>query len=221
MDAVVFDFDGVIVDSENLHDEALRDVCAPLGFSWEGEPFVGWPDADVLIELHRRRGIELSEKRLAELLEIKTRAVLRQVAAGLYHPYAGSVELIRAAAARGPVGVCSAGLRGQIIPVLERLDVLRDVAAVVSYEDTRASKPDPAPYLLAADKLGVDPARSVAIEDSPRGVASARAAGYRVVAVGHTSTRERLTQAHRFAPRISDLTLATLSGLFDARDDSD
>lgn len=215
MEALVFDFDGVIVDSEHLHDQALREVCRPLGFEWSGEPWVGWPDAEVLIELHRRRGEALAHTRLAELLAKKTEAVVRQVEAGLYRPYAGSLELMRSGAAHTRIAVCSAGLRGQIVPVLESFGVMPLVTALVAYEDSARSKPDPAPYLLAAERLGARPARSVAIEDSPRGVASARGAGFRVVAVGHTSARDDLRDAHMHVHAINELSIDVLSTIIE------
>lgn len=213
MQAVVFDFDGVIVDSEILHNEALRAVCTPLGITWEGHPWVGWPDADVLQELHRRRNESLPESRLAELLREKTAVVLEQVHAGLYTPYPGILELMRSAAAAARIAVCSAGMRDQILPVLEHLGVLPLLSALVAFEDTTKSKPDPEPYTLAAKRLSVDPARSIAIEDSPRGVASARAAGFNVVAVGHTSPREALSHAHSYSPTAQTLSIDSLRAL--------
>ncbi len=216
MQAVVFDFDGVIVDSEILHDEALRAVCNPLGIDWEGHPWIGWPDAEVLREVFNRRGEPLPDARLAELLHAKTEVVLKQVHAGLYSPYPGSIELVRAAAAVAKVAVCSAGMRDQIIPVLEHLGVLSLLSTLIAYEDTTRSKPDPQPYALAATRLSANPARCIAIEDSPRGVSSARAAGFTVIAVGHTTPRESLTAAHQFAPSTASLSIATLQSLIAA-----
>lgn len=213
MQAVVFDFDGVIVDSEILHDQALRAVCEPLDFHWEGHPWVGWPDADVFIEIHKRHARPLEKHQLADLLERKTRVVLQQVRDNLYSPYPGSLELIRAAASAAPVAVCSAGLRDQILPVLEHFGVGSLLSALVSFEDTTRSKPDPQPYLLAAQRLAVDPALSIAIEDSPRGVTSARAAGFNTIAVGHTSPRAELAHAHLFSPSTAALTLQTLRSI--------
>jgi HAD superfamily hydrolase (TIGR01509 family) len=210
MRALLLDFDGVIVDSEHLHDLALREVCEPLGFTWQGDAWVGWPDAEVLIELHRRRGEALPAERLATLLEQKTSVVLAQVSDQRYRAYPGVVELIREAARAVPVAVCSAGLRGQIVPVLEFLGIAGDIGVVVAFEDTARSKPDPAPYLLGASRVGVPPHECVAIEDSPRGVASAKAAGCTVIAVAHTSPVERLSAADLVVGKIGELTLASL-----------
>lgn len=205
MRGLLMDFDGVIADSEALHDEALRAVCAPLGFSWDGEPFVGWPDAEVFVHLYREAGRELTAEELADLLERKTEVVLGQVERGLYRPYPGAVELIREAATRARVAVCSAGLRDQIAPVLERFGVAPSISALVSAEDTPRTKPAPDPYLLGAKRLGVGPGECFAVEDSERGVASAKAAGCIVVGVGHTTARERLSAADWFVPRLEGL----------------
>lgn len=220
MDALVLDFDGVIVDSERLHDEALRVVCAPLGIGWEGHPWVGWPDAEVMHEVLARAGMiggTEREARVRSLLEEKTSVVLEQVRRGRYEAYPGSVELIGSAAEVAKVGVCSAGLREQILPVLEQLGVLRHLSTVVAWEDTPRGKPDPAPYRLAAERLGVRPERCIAIEDSARGVASATGAGMTVVAVGHTTHKEALGQAHRFVESIGELTVEGLRALCSAR----
>lgn len=215
MQAVVFDFDGVIVDSEILHDEALRAVCKPLGIEWHGHPWIGWSDADVLREVFTRAGQSLSESRLTALLGTKTEVVLEQVRAGLYTPYPGSIELMREAAKVAKVAVCSAGMREQIIPVLEHLGVDGLLSALITCEDTKRTKPDPDPYVLAASRLEAAPSRSIAIEDSPRGTRSAWGAGFNVIAVGHTLPRERLVFAHCFAPRTADLSVSMLQALID------
>lgn len=203
----------MIVDSEHLHDVALRAVCEPLGFSWSGDAWVGWPDAEVFAELYRRRGEPLSDAALASLLEVKTKVVLDQVQRDLYEPYPGVLELIRAASKEMPVLVCSAGLRGQIEPVLEKFGVRGCVRGIVAYEDTPRSKPDPAPYLLGAQRAGAEPRDCVAIEDSVRGVTSARAAGCVVVAVAHTTEAPKLAAAHRVVDTIGQLSVAQLRDL--------
>jgi len=213
MRGLLMDFDGVIADSEALHDEALRAVCEPLGFRWGGEPFVGWPDAEVFVHLHRDSGRDLSAEGLADLLARKTEVVLEQVRSGLYRAYPGAVELIRDAARSVPVAVCSAGLRDQIVPVLEMFGVSSVVRAVVSAEDTPRTKPAPDPYLLGADRIGIAAADCVAVEDSERGVAAAKAAGCITIGVGHTSARERLRAADWFVDRLEGIGWSDLLAL--------
>ena len=110
----------------------------------------------------------------------------------------------------GPVAVCSGSHRGDIEPMLEGWDVLSLLQTLVSADDVDKTKPDPAPYLLAAARLSLDPARCVAIEDSPAGIAAARAAGFRVHAVCHTFERARLGDAHQVHDHISELSLDSI-----------
>ncbi len=217
MRALLLDFDGVIVDSEHLHDQALRAVCAPLGFDWPGEPFIGWSDADVLRHLHAARDSPLTARALDDLLARKTEVVLRQVRAGLYRAYPGAIELIEAASEAGPVGVCSAGMRAQIEPVLAQLGVLPRLSTIVSVEDVALSKPDPAPYLLAAERLALEPRSCVAIEDSPRGVTAAKGAGCFTIAVAHTTSPAQLAHADHILTSLSGVTPPDLAAMLRER----
>jgi HAD superfamily hydrolase (TIGR01509 family) len=96
--------------------------------------------------------------------------------------------LARLAGAGLQLAVASSGTRGYVAYVLDRLGVAGAFAAVVSGEEVADGKPDPGVYLLAAERLGADPAACVAVEDAPHGIAAARAAGMRVVAVPHART---------------------------------
>jgi HAD superfamily hydrolase (TIGR01509 family) len=96
--------------------------------------------------------------------------------------------LVRLAGAGLPLAVASSGTRTYVEHVLERLGVAGAFAAVVSGEEVASGKPAPDVYLLAAERLGAEPADCVAVEDAPPGIAAARAAGMRVVAVPHART---------------------------------
>jgi HAD superfamily hydrolase (TIGR01509 family) len=96
--------------------------------------------------------------------------------------------LARLAGAGLRLAVASSGTRGYVAHVLDRLGVAGAFAAVASGEEVADGKPDPGVYLLAAERLGTDPAACVAVEDAPHGIAAARAAGMRVVAVCHART---------------------------------
>jgi HAD superfamily hydrolase (TIGR01509 family) len=96
--------------------------------------------------------------------------------------------LVRLAGAGLPLAVASSGTRTYVEHVLERLGVAGAFAAVVSGEEVASGKPAPDVYLLAAERLGAEPADCVAVEDAPHGIAAARAAGMRVVAVPHART---------------------------------
>src|SRR5690606_36880434 len=114
--------------------------------------------------------------------------------------YEGTLALIRAAAERCPVTVCSGSGRLSVEPVLRKLDLLNFLGAIVTADDVTRTKPDPAPYLLAASRLAVAPERCVAIEDTPTGVRSARAAACEVIGVAHTVPASSLAEAHRVVP---------------------
>lgn len=202
----MFDLDGVIVDSEPLHAEALASVCCPHGVAFDGPRFVGWSDAAALRQAFADAGVSASDAQLAELLDRKNRRLLDSLHNGRIRPYPGVVDLVRAlCAARVPLAVCSAALRREIEPTLERLGLTDAFGVVVGCDDAPRTKPFPDPYLLAAERLGAQPSRSVAIEDSPHGVASASDAGYTVFALGHTTTAEKLSRAHRWHATIAAL----------------
>lgn len=205
-EAIVFDLDGVIVDSEPLHAEALASVCRAHGVAFDGPRFVGWSDAAALRQAFGDAGKEATDAQFADLLDRKNRRLLDSLHNGRIRPYPGVINLVRAlCAARVPLAVCSAALRREIEPTLEKLGLTDSFTAIVGCEDAPRTKPHPDPYLLAAERLGVSPARSIAIEDSPHGVAAARDAGYVVYALGHTTPAERLSRANHFRMTIAAL----------------
>ncbi len=214
MAAFVFDFDGTLVDSEPLHEAALAQTLRPLGLEVSPGSFVGLPDADAIRTAFAEARRDLPESRLRELLETKSAAAMRLWEAGRAAPYPGAVELVRALHRLGlDVAVCTAALRREVEPVLEQLGILPLLRCVTTADDVAASKPDPACYLLTASRLEVSPERCVAIEDSHAGVSAAAAAGCRVVAVGHTTPRERLSAAHRYVESIDRLNVETVRGM--------
>ena len=212
--AVIFDFDGVIVDSEPAHARAIEFALAELGMPFPGREnygrYIGRGDRECFIEVAREQGRNLSGVELERLVSCKAGAFLRSAREGAIRPYAGTVALLREAAQRGPVGVCSGSLRDSVQPVLESLGLLARLSVMVTASDVARNKPDPAPYLLAAERLGLPPQDCIAIEDSPTGIRSARAAGYTVHALCHSFPRDRLTDAHRVHESSAGLTVAHL-----------
>ncbi len=180
--AVLFDMDGLLVDSEPLWLEAETAVMARLG--------AGWTAADQAQLL----GGSL-DRTVRYLLAKATKPAPPQAVAEWL--MAGIVELARDRGVPVQPGgrellaeVAAAGLPHALVTGSERrfMDVVLDRTglrfdALVCADDVSATKPDPEPYQLAAKLLGADPARCVALEDSPNGVASAEAAGCRVIAV--------------------------------------
>lgn len=212
MAALILDFDGTLVDSEPLHGKALRAVLSPIGVPFDEALCVGLPDADVIRTAFAAANRELPVTLLEDLMRCKSEAAGMLWREGDGKAYPGAVELIHGAKGAGlRVGVCTAALRREAKPVLDRLGVLSALDAFTTADDVAHSKPDPECYRLTASRLGVDPSRCVALEDSVAGVASAAGAGCRVVGLLHTTPRERLKQAWKIVPRIADITAADVS----------
>jgi len=209
VDAVVFDLDGVIADSEGLHAEALHQVGRSIGLHTDLTQYIGWSDADALADM--LAGAGTARPRIEDLLDAKSREYSRLL--GRLRAFPGAAELVRACAQRWRVGLCTATLRHDAHAALERLGLAQCFHAMVVFEDAPQSKPDPAPYRLVAQRLGVAPNRCLAVEDSERGVASAAGAGLSVLAVGHTTGRERLDRAHAFVPSLAGLDADALESI--------
>lgn len=197
--AVVFDFDGVIVDSEPAHAHAIEAALARIGVPFPGKHdytrYIGRGDRECLVEVATEHGRNLDEPAIAQLVSYKAEAFLSTLSGGFIKPYEATIALLHAASARGPVALCSGSQRESVLPVLDMLGLTSRLATIVTASDARRNKPDPEPYLLTAQRLGLHPSECVAIEDSPTGIRAARAAGYTVHAVCHSFPRERLTEA--------------------------
>jgi len=180
--AVLFDMDGLLVDTEPLWFETEIEVMARLGAPWTKQ------DQAALLGGSMARSIEYLLARAttpalaADVERWLLEGMLTRAGAGRVTVQPGARELVAAVAAAGlPFGLVTSSLREFAAAVLAGIGLRFPVT--VCGEDVPTTKPDPAPYQLAAKLLDVDPARCVALEDSPNGVASATAAGCLVVAV--------------------------------------
>jgi HAD superfamily hydrolase (TIGR01509 family) len=184
-DAIVFDLDGVLLDSEQLWDEAKHALVIEAGGTWREEApevMMGMSSPEWSRYLHDELGLEESPEELnAEVV----RRMLERYRERL--PLLdGAVEAIRRLASSFPLAVASSSNRPLIETVLETAGVADLFAAVVSSEEVGRGKPAPDVYLEAAARLGVEAARCAAIEDSSNGLRSAHAAGMRVLAIPNT-----------------------------------
>ena len=121
-------------------------------------------------------------------------------------------EALRYAATRVPVAIVSGAFRAEIEPVVEAAGIAGDVTTVVAADDVTQGKPHPEGYLRALERLEVDPADAVAFEDTEAGVASAKAAGLRCLAVRGTLPDERLSAADELVDRIDVALVRRLVG---------
>jgi len=219
LDAVIFDFDGIIVDTEPLHYKTFQELLVPLGlgYSWEEylERYLGFDDRDAFREAFRAAGRKLSDRELKALMDGKAAAFQAIVADGVA-PYPGVVELIRSISGVLPLALCSGALRSDIDPILAQLGLVGAFDALVTADEVAASKPDPESYRLAVRRLQelfpgrIEPASSLAVEDTAAGVLSATGAGLRVLAVTNSYPEERLTGACRVVASLAGVDLEAL-----------
>jgi beta-phosphoglucomutase len=195
--AIVFDFNGTLSDDEPL----LYAIYAEL-FAEQGRPLTEQEYHDHLAgnteeEIVRRWLGRVDEQLIAERI---ARYVTRAADGSTVDE--GVREAVRFAAERVPVGIVSAAMRTEIDPVLAAAGIAAHVTAIVSAEDVERGKPDPEAYVRMAGLLRLPPAEIVAFEDTEAGVASAKAAGFRVVAVTRTLGPERLAAADELVPTL-------------------
>lgn len=215
-DAVIFDFDGVIVDTEPLHYRAFQRILEPLdlGFTWEQyvETYMGFDDRDAFAEAFNTKGQQISHEELTRLITSKA-LIFQEVIRDGVTPYPGVVELITALHSAGvPLAICSGALHSDIMPILEMLNISDCFGIVISADDVAKSKPDPECYRLAYEKLSarcswaaITQSSTIAIEDTPAGIAAAKGACLQVVAVTNSYPRERISEAALIVSSLDEL----------------
>jgi HAD superfamily hydrolase (TIGR01509 family) len=195
--AVAFDFNGTLSDDEpvlaRVYQELFAELGRPLAVEEYYEHLAGHTDEEMFNRWLGRSSPELIEERVRRYNALVSdgSTVDEEVRAA-----------VRWAAARIPVAVVSAALRDEIEPVLGSAGIRDAFSVVLSQDDVTRGKPDPQPYLLAAERLRIDPAELLVFEDTDVGVASAKAAGARVVGLTRTLGPERMAAADALVERI-------------------
>ncbi len=220
--AIVFDFDGVIANSEPLHYLGFRDVLAGEAVALTEEVYydelLGYDDVGVFRAVAATHGRPWTPAKIAGLVERKAQR-LEQLEREVSVLFPGAADAIRRAAGIVPIAIASGALGAEIRRVVDREQLTTLFTAIVAAEDTPRSKPSPDPYLRALALLsasaGADlpAADCVAIEDSHWGLESARAAGLRTVAVSTTYPADTL-EADLTIPSLSALDMTVLQRLF-------
>jgi len=219
--ALIFDFDGVLADSEPLHLAAFQQVLAPEGILLARDDYyatyLGYDDHDAIALALRRHGQPDDGARVRALMARKAECFLGLVAQGVAL-FPGAAALVREAAAHVPLAIGSGALRNEIELILEHAGLRSAFAAIVSAEDVAHGKPAPDTYLQACAALGarlpgLAPADCAVVEDSPDGVEAARRAGMRCLAVCHSAPAARLQAADAVVARLEEVTWSRLAAL--------
>jgi HAD superfamily hydrolase (TIGR01509 family) len=206
-EAVVFDLDGVLVDTEPVWAEVREALVADVGGRWHAgahAEMMGMSAPEWSRYMHDRLGVPLAPERISDDV---VRRLAARYEAGL-PLLAGAERVVADLAARWPLGLASSSNRPVIDLVLERTGLGRFFRATVSSEEVPRGKPAPDVYLEVTRRLGADPRRSTAVEDSTNGIRSANAAGLRVVAVPNPSY-----PADAEALALADVVLTSLADL--------
>ena len=220
--AAVFDFDGVIVDSEPLHFRSLREALLSerieITHAEYWDHLLAHDDRSSIRLAFERRGERTDAVRLARVERVKVERFAQLIPEIPVFP--GARELIGALAAELPLAIASGARHEEIEAILHGIGLRDSFLVVVGAQDASRSKPDPAPYLEAARRLesrlaGLVPGECVAFEDSVPGVMSALGAGMKVIGVAHSYPAAKLHSAHRVVHSLAALEPRSLGGLFE------
>lgn len=227
--AVLFDFNGVILDDEPLHQQLIERILLAENLKPEANDFwqfcLGRSDRDCLKALLGSRGRVPTDAYLETLIEQKAQAYQQQLSEMEPLPlFQGVRELVnRCLAAQLKLGIISGALRAEIESVLEKAQLAGAFPIIVAAEDCPISKPQPDPYFLALDRLnqlypdlGIKADECLAIEDSFAGIQSAKSAGIAVVGLAHTYPFHMLQRRTDWTVDcLDELELERIQGIFD------
>jgi HAD superfamily hydrolase (TIGR01509 family) len=215
IEAVVFDLDGVLIDSEAAWSEVRQQFVARHGGLWHAHAerdMLGMSSPEWSRYMHDRLGVDLAPERISDEVAADLAAQYRRQVPLL----PGASEVVRALAARWPLGLASSANRSLIDLVLEQAQLGRYFAHSVSSEEVARGKPAPDVYVEAARRLQVRPEACVAVEDSTNGIRSALAASMRVIAIPNRDfppDRDVLARAHRVLAGLAELRPDVVDGL--------
>lgn len=221
---MIFDFDGVIMDSEPIHLLGFQTVLRTVGVELSSEDYyskyLGFADYECLVAVgHDFDRDDFTESLIADLTQAKTRIVqdaLEEMGTAL----AGAVELVTSAHQAGvPLAICSGALRDEITLPCEALGIRDCFAVIVAAEDVKRGKPDPEGYAMALDLLAkatgkqLAASRTVVVEDSPVGIQAAKAISMNVLGVTSSYDREDIKDADRIVDSLAEVGVDDLRAL--------
>lgn len=204
--AVIFDFDGVLVNSEPLHFRAFEEVAAEEKIELTEHEYyselIGFDDKGAWKHLFAARGRELDPKTFLRVMTRKSEAMRELISRRQYKALPGVEEFVRGLWRNYPLAICSGALREEIETMLEGISLRDCFGVIVAAEDVTVGKPDPSGYLMAMKQVGdkahkeLKPSDCLVVEDAPKVVSSVRQAGFDVLAVTNTHGEDKLRDAN-------------------------
>ena len=216
--AIIFDFNGLIVDDELIHCEIFQKILADEEITLTEKDYwdiyLGFDDKGLLEAIFERNGKKLTPKKSRELIQKKSDLYLPTLKKG-FKLFPGSVEFINRVKTKYTLAVVSGALRPEIEFVLKEGKINSAFSLIVSAEETKHGKPDPGGYLLALAKLkqknpDIRADNCLALEDSLAGIESAHKARMKCAALTHSYPREQLKQADWVVDGFEELVTAIL-----------
>ncbi len=222
--AIICDFNGIILNDEPLHFEAMRESVAEFGVDLSRQEYWGkylpLDDRGCLEAICRDYSIQLSREERNRTLMRKSQAYGRLLRKN-FQLFPGAAEFVRAASSMYPLAIASGARRDEIESTLESTDLRRYFVVIAAAEDFTRGKPHPESFLLALQRLNdalgsarVMPSECLVIEDSAEGVAGARTAGMKCLAVTNSYPREMLGAANRVVASLEEVQLDSLDSMF-------
>ncbi len=221
--AVIFDFDGVITDSEVLHLRAFNGSLAPYGVEIATkdyyQTYLGFCDADCYKMLVSEGLLKIEESKIGDIIKEKTR-IFEELARTEGRTIEGVHDFLKMLRHNKiPMAICSGALLAEIELLLEEARLRNFFTAIVSAEQVKKGKPHPEGFLLALKRLNkgrnpaITPDQCIIIEDSQWGLQAGKAAGMHTVAVTNSYDAEQLTIAEKIVASLSDLTIEDMQQL--------
>lgn len=204
--AILFDFDGVIVNSEPLHFFSFHEVLASEKIELTEDEYyrelIGFDDKGAFKYIFAKRGRELDPKTFLRVMTHKSETMMELIRARKYGTLPGVDEFIRSLWWHYPLAICSGALREEIEAMLEGVALRDCFKVIVAAEDVAVGKPDPSGYLMCAEQLSrrikqeLKPQDCLIVEDAPSVIRSVRQVGFKVLGVATSYPAEKLSEAN-------------------------
>jgi len=224
--AIIFDFDGIIVNSEPLILKLTQEMASREGWAVTEEEYyrdyLALDDRGIIEHLYRSHGRPVQPARRDEMVAWKGREYERIIRDGL-PALPGAVEFVTKAALRFTLAIASGSFRSEIEHLLGKLGLREKFAVLATADDCEKSKPNPAVYLKALERLRelplwhnkpLEAAECLAIEDAPLGIVAAHAAGLKCLALSHSRPLDELREADWVARQFQEVDLERISREF-------